>query len=75
MKFFSTIATIALGVTAVAAVAVPDNTENMQKRCLAKDTVCKKDGSLGGCCSNFCLQEAGVSFTCTKMIKRMLTIV
>lgn len=32
-----------------------------QNDCLAKGALCLPDGSWGSCCSNFCLQQPGVS--------------
>lgn len=63
MKLFATLATIVVGITAVTAIASPDILE--ERACLKKGAKCKKDGSIGSCCSKYCLQLAGVSLSST----------
>lgn len=64
MKFFTAVITIAMSAAAVAAAAVAAATvpeEFAAQGCIPNGGRCKANGSLGNCCSKFCLQLAGVS--------------
>lgn len=54
MKAFTSIVALAMAVASVGAVVI-------EPRCVPDNNDCKSDGSMGTCCSNFCLSEGGVS--------------
>lgn len=55
MKSLAIILAMAMSATLAISSAIPA-IESLEKRCILDGARCKKDGSLGGCCSTFCFQ-------------------
>ncbi|OAA70963.1 Gurmarin-like inhibitors/Antifungal toxin [Akanthomyces lecanii RCEF 1005] len=65
MKVFTSVLAIAMAVASVSAVAI-EPMSDLEARCLANGKACKANGSLGNCCSGFCLAQGSKTGKCAK---------
>lgn len=66
MKVFTSVLAIAMAVASVSAVAI-EPMSDLEARCLANGKACKANGSLGNCCSGFCLAQGSVRSTSSSL--------
>ena len=55
MKTVTVVLVIALSAACITSTAIP-SIELLEKRCIPDGARCRKDDSMGACCSTFCLQ-------------------
>ncbi|KAM3550113.1 hypothetical protein MY1884_008411 [Beauveria asiatica] len=65
MKVLASVLAIAMAVASVNAVAI-EPMADLEARCIADGRACKANGSLGYCCSGFCLAQGNRVGRCTK---------
>ncbi|KAM3518102.1 hypothetical protein NHJ13051_008446 [Beauveria bassiana] len=65
MKVLASILAITMAVASVNAVAI-EPMADLEARCLANGKRCKANGSLGTCCSGFCLAQGNKVGVCKK---------
>ncbi|TQV94966.1 hypothetical protein V2A60_009956 [Cordyceps javanica] len=65
MKVLTSVLAIAMAVASVSAVAI-EPMSDIEARCIANGKACKANGSMGTCCSGFCLAQGGKVGKCAK---------